>query len=332
MEEIKIEYAYPKLGRRIWARIVDFLIMILLFLISFISVRSIYTSTSTYKNNIKKYEEIRLDSGLYIQDDTKIISVVTSTYNDSKTSYAKKNVYLEKAINNFLFYMSSLNIESYNKVKTDYDEARLSSSLTYNNLPLFIKNSEGEIVRNSNLVNVDTESKTVEETYYSAFYTVYIENNCIGYLTTENKEYYEINKYIANMMILVDFPISLILSSLLVYFLPPLILKRGRQTLGMWIYHISFASKSLYSLTFKEWIIKFLIFYFFEFILSLFTFAIPLFISATMMLFTKSKQNFNEYMCRIYEIDTEKDKLFKNKSEIMLENISHSEGIDFKMR
>lgn len=332
MEEIKIEYTYPKLRRRVWARIVDFLIMILLFLISFISIRAIYTSTSTYKNNVERSETIRLESGLYIKDDTKIISVVTSTYNDTKTSYAKKNIYLEKAINNFLSYMSSLNEESYLKVKNDYDEARLTSSLTYNNLPLFIKNSDGEIVKNTNLVNVDTEEKTVEETYYSSFYTVYIENNCIGFLTTENKEYYEINKYIGNMMIFLDFPISLIISSLLVYFLPPLILKRGRQTIGMWIYHISFASKSLYSLSFKEWIIKFLIFYFAEFLLSLFTFAIPIFISATMMLFTKSKQNFNEYMCKIYEIDTEKDKLFKNKSEITLENISHPEGIDFKMR
>lgn len=331
-KEINLEYTYPKIGRRIWARIVDFLLMILLFIISFICVRSIYINTDKYKNYEIRSEEIRLESGLYIRDNKKIISVVTSTYNDTKTSYLKKNEYLEKAINNFLMYLKNLDESSYLKVKGNYNESRLSSTLTYGNDPLFIKNDEGEIIKNSSLTNLDSESKTVEETYYDLFYTKYIESNCLGYLNTENKEYYEINKYFGNMLIFVNFPISLFISSFLIYFVPPLIFSRGRQTLGMKIYHISFANKNLFSLSFKEWILKFIIFYFLEFLLSLFTFAIPLFISGTMMMFTKNKQNFNEYMLKIYEIDTEKDRLFKNKSEAILENITHIESIDFKMR
>lgn len=320
---INIEYERPRLGRRIFSRIVDAFFIALIFLISFVSIQAIYSSTPKYKEAASSLTTIRLESGLYVYKNDSIINVSTYVYQDSKMSYGQKEIYLENALNNFLTYIKNYSEESYEKITSELDEFKLSSSLIYEDKPLFIKNDDGKIVKNENIPS---------QTYVENYYTVYIDSYCNGYLTTEIKEYYEYTQYISALSFYLNIPLSLFISSFLIYFVPPLIIKRGRKTLGMLIYHIAFVGPDYYSITTKKRIFKFLISYFAEFILSIFTFCIPLIISGSMMLFGKNHQTFAEYMLGINEVDDENSKVYFTEDELISEEMKDNPARGFKLK
>lgn len=322
--KIEISYYRPTLAKRLFSRIVDALILALFSLGLFVSIKEIYSNTESYKNAQQTLINVRIDSGIYDYKNNELINVATICYQDTKMSDSQKETYLLARLDKFFNYMKSYSDESYLKVKSDYDTFRLSSTLRYNNNPLFIK-KDGEIIKNT---SVDIPIKSYVEDCYS----VYIDTNCNGFLTTEISEYYESNKLIGNLTFFINIPISVFVSSLLVFLVPPLIFKKGRKTIGMLIYHIGFVNKDLYNLTLKQFFIKFIVFYFFEFLLSVVTFGIPLIISLTMMLVTKNKQNFNEYMLNIQEVSTLDATIYNNKTEATIANLNYDEHVDFKMK
>lgn len=322
--KIEISYYRPTLSKRLFSRIVDALILALFSLGLFVSIKAIYSNTESYKNAQQTLINIRIDSGIYDYKNNELINVATICYQDTKMSDSQKETYLLGRLDKFFNYIKSYKEESYLKVKSDYDTFRLSSTLSYNNNPLFIKKDD-EIVKN-------TSADIPIKSYVEDCYSVYIDTNCNGFLTTEINEYYESNKLIANLTFFINIPISVFISSLLVFLVPPLIFKKGRKTIGMLIYHIGFVNKDLYNLTLKQFFIKFIVFYFFEFLLSVVTFGIPLIISLTMMLVTKNKQNFNEYMLNIQEVSTLDATIYNNKSEATIANLNYDEHVDFTMK
>ena len=322
--KIEISYYRPSLSKRLFSRIVDALILALFSLGLFVSIKAIYSNTDSYKSAQQTLINVRVDSGIYDYKNNELINVATICYQDTKMSDSQKETYLLGRLDKFFKYMESYSHESYLKVKNDYDTFRLSSTLNYTNNPLFIKEND-EIMKNT---SVDIPIKSYVEDCYS----VYIDTNCNGFLTTEIKEYYESNKLIGHLTFFINIPISVFVSSLLVFLVPPLIFKKGRKTIGMLIYHIGFVNKELYNLSLKQFFIKFLVFYFFEFLLSVVTFGIPLIISLTMMLVTKNKQNFNEYMLNIQEVLTLDATIYNNKSEATIANLNYDEHVDFKMK
>ncbi len=322
--KIEINYYRPSLSKRLFSRIVDSIILALFSLGLFISMKAIYSTTDNYKKAHETLINVRVDSGIYDYKNNELINVATIAYQDNKMSYSQKETYLLGRLDKFFNYIKSYSEESYSKVQNDYDTFRLSSSLNYENNPLFIKEND-QIIKNT---SIDIPIKSYVEDCYS----VYIDTNCNGFLTTEIKEYYESNKLISDFTFYINIPISVFVSSILVFMIPPLIFKKGRKTLGMLIYHIGFVNKDLYNLTLKQFFIKFLVFYFCEFLLSIITFGIPLLVSLTMMLVTKNKQNFNEYMLNIQEVSTLDSTIYSNKSEIAIAHINYHEHVDFKMK
>lgn len=324
-QKINIDYLPPKLSRRVFARITDAAIMLIVFLLSFVSIKAIYESTSTYKTVVQNMTDIRLESGLYAYKDDQVLNVVTIAYQDKKMSNGQKKTYLDNALNHFLNYVKNESEESYNKVLNELNAFKLKDTLVYENKALFVKNEDGKIVENPAGVKA--------EAYVDLFYAPFIDTNCNGFLVTEIPSYYDGTKYLSALLMYLNLPLSFFISSFLVYFVPPLIFRRGRKTLAMFFYNIGFVNKECMNLSFKEWIVKFLIFYFFELLLSLFTFAIPLLISGTMMVASKSKQNFNEYMLKIKEVDTSTGKIYLNKGEILKDYVKDVTNVpDFKLR
>ncbi len=325
-EIIEIAYTRPKLTRRLFSRIVDGFLLFLLSLICFVSINSIYSTIPSYQNTKTNLDEIRLNSSLYVKktNDT-IVNVSTFIYQDSKMSSSQKEEYLLTHLSNFFDYLKNYNESSYLKAKNSYDEFRLKDSLKYNDYPLFIKDNNSNIIKN-------TSYSIPISTYIDSCYTVFIDTYCNGYLSSEIKEYYEGIKYIQALTFFVNIPISVFISSLIVFFIPPFIFKKGRKTIGMLIYHIGFVNSSLFNLSIKQYLIKFLTFYFLEFLLSIFTFGIPLFISLTMMLVTKKKQNFNEYILNIQEVSTSDSTIYNDKTEIIVESNDSSNNVDFHLR
>ena len=134
-----------------------------------------------------------------------------------------------------------------------------------------------------------------------------------------------------NYLVFIELPISYTLAAFLVYFVPPLFFRRGRKTLGKALYHIGLIDTRVLSPSLGRFTIRFLIFFFGELVLSLFSFGIPYIISFSIMAFSKDKQGFPDYMLHLYEIDTSQANIYMDYVEAQLKNELHGDAIDFKM-
>jgi uncharacterized RDD family membrane protein YckC len=326
-ETTEISYQKPYFHRRIFANLIDIIIFAFVFACLFLGARQIVTSSNSYQAKEKSILQTMNDSGLYVVTDgqaTDLVSYLEKESNDFSASDKKNRA--QKGIGTFIAYVGAVNSSSAeSKVQTAYDDYRLSSSLTYQDVPYFIRNSSGTIEENS-ACPADYAS------YFSNAYAPFLDNQCQGYLLTLVPGYVSLVKYESQMLYFVEILPSYALAGLLVYLVPPLCNPRNHATLGKMLYHIGLADSRLLSVSFWRFIARFSIFYFAELILSLFTFGVPYLISFTLMVFTKNRQSFPDYLLGIFEIDLTHSKLYKSFTEIALEGVSGAKKpIDFKM-
>ena len=84
-EIVTIEYTHPKFWHRVMANLLDILIFALSTVLMFICVRAIVINTNGYKKQANYIDEARLNSGLYVKDDKRIITLVS--YLDEKLTF-----------------------------------------------------------------------------------------------------------------------------------------------------------------------------------------------------------------------------------------------------
>ncbi len=269
---------------------------------------------------------IRKESGLYHVDGRSSTDIVSYLDDESNqyTSYQKMEL-SAKAIDNFIAYVGCVaSLEDSDKVQQDYDQYRLDASLSYEGTSYFTKNEENEIIRNK-------DCKADNETYFKNAYSPFIDKQCLGYLVTLVPEYLEILKFESYMLFFVEIPIAFLLSGFLTYLLPPMFFKRGRMTLGKAMYQIGLVDSRLLSCTFARYFARWSIFFFAELCLSIFTFGLPCLISFTLMICSKNKQGFPDYILGLYEVDLSHDKIYRSYEEISLEGVvGEKEPIDFQ--
>lgn len=324
-EQYEIHYSLPRFHRRVFANLVDFLLFVFLFFLLFLGSRAAITNMPFYLERDKALLTIRSDSGLYHVEGNSSIDIVTYLADDSNqyTAYQKMRL-SEKAIDDFIVYIGNeVSKDDGEKVQADYDKYRLSSSLAYENVPYFVMDGD-TIIRNK-------ECKADNETYFLKAYAPYIDTQCQGYLVTLVPEYLEVLKFESYMLFFAEIPIAYFLSSILVYLLPPVFFKHGRMTLGKSMYHIALVDSRLLSCSFPRYLARWSIFFFLELCLSLFTFGLPCLISFTMMVCTKNKQGFPDYLLGLCEVDASHEKIYRSYEEISLDGIEgEKEPVDFK--
>ena len=342
----QVEYTRPKFWHRIIANFIDIFIFVVIAILLFIGTRAIVESTPNYKKMDLRYDEIRLDSGLYMKnpsDPNEIFDVVTyldstvKVYGDDfdgneTTTYTKigSSITAIKRLREYIEIDGVLSNEfKANLIKefdSKYDQYRLEA--TYEKVHLFVEEN-GEIIPNSAL----RSDPTKRSLYFDLVYSKFLDKYCLGFLSANVKEYYDITKNFAILFLALEIPVGYILSGILVWFVPGLFFKRGRQTLGKAIYHIGLLdSKTVLSPTLGKHTIRFLIFFFAELILSLFTFGLPYIISCTMMSFSKKKQGFPDYMLGLIEVDTSNNNIYLDYVEAQLKEGLHGKPIDFEMK
>lgn len=329
-KKIEIVYRPAKFWHRCIANLIDILLFVLMFFLLFLGIRAIVQTTPSYHNADQKITEIRLESGLYVKDSKGEIRDIITYIGviDADLSSYGKILYAEDSIDTFLSYVEKVcDSSDAQEIKNSYDESRLNKNLCDDaGNPYFIKDGGGNIIRNE-------QCNAKLQQYYDNFYVPYIDNTLQGYLVTRVPNYYEYTKYMSNMLVFVELPISYLTSGILVYFIPTLFFKRGRKTLGKAIYHIGLVDKNILSPSFKRNLARFCIFYFGELILSLFTFGIPYIISFSLMAFSKKKQGFPDFMLNLQEIDTSTNNIYFDFDEISINNLKHEhKPVDFKLR
>ena len=334
--DTNVLYYPPKFTHRIFANLLDILIFVFVFFSCFLGTREIIRANPTYKNKSEQLTQIKVDSGIFAYDEDNVLRDIVSVLNNDKGQTAKSRaVRSRKAIETFISYAEvNASNEMYIEIVNDYRSYRLADSMKHNDIPLFVVNENDEVVENPALIeSVESVSSQVYVTYYEKAYQPYIDNRVQAYLVTAIPTYNEIIKYQTNLLLWVNIFAVYCLTGLLVYLVPPLIFRRGRMTLGKSLYGIGLIDSRCLCPSIPRFLAKFAIFYFAILVLSLFTFGLPMIISVSLMIFSKNKQGFPDYMLGLREIDAKRTKIYFSFKEVELEKINiDKKPIDFTPR
>ena len=308
----EIEYYRPKFTRKLAASFMDAFIFSLLSLLFVVISKAIGDVTPTYKQNSSELDTIKLDSGLFLEDNDGLVRDVVTIYNlDTETNSSVVEKEVVNSINNFFTYVdNNLSHELYESVIKEFDELRLDQKLIYsyegNTYKLFIQ-KDGKVVKNNEVV--------VPSKSYISFYKDYIDNYALGYFHSKIDRVVTLEKYFSYVMA-IEVIVGVLVGSIINYYVFPLIFRRNRYTLGRLTYKIGLVNKDVLHVSFGQFTLRFLIIFFLEIALSFVTFGIPIIFSFTMSLVTKKKQYFHDYLLGIEEVDLQDNQVYYSKDEV----------------
>lgn len=308
----EIEYYRPKFTRKLAASFMDAFIFSLLSLLFVVISKALGDITPTYKQNSSELDTIKLDSGLFLEDNDGLVRDVVTIYNlDTETNSSVVEKEVVNSINNFFTYVdNNLSHELYESMIKEFDELRLDQKLIYsyegNTYKLFIQ-KDGKVVKNNEVV--------IPSKSYISFYKDYIDNYALGYFHSKIDRVVTLEKYFSYVMA-IEVIVGVLVGSIINYYVFPLIFRRNRYTLGRLTYKIGLVNKDVLHVSFGQFTLRFLIIFFLEIVLSFVTFGIPIIFSFTMSLVTKKKQYFHDYLLGIEEVDLQDNQVYYSKDEV----------------
>ena len=308
----EIEYYRPKFTRKLAASFMDAFIFSLLSLLFVVISKALGDITPTYKQNSSELDTIKLDSGLFLEDNDGLVRDVVTIYNlDTETNSSVVEKEVVNSINNFFTYVdNNLSHELYESMIKEFDELRLDQKLIYsyegNTYKLFIQ-KDGKVVKNNEVV--------IPSKSYISFYKDYIDNYALGYFHSKIDRVVTLEKYFSYVMA-IEVIVGVLVGSIINYYVFPLIFRRNRYTLGRLTYKIGLVNKDVLHVSFGQFTLRFLIIFFLEIALSFVTFGIPIIFSFTMSLVTKKKQYFHDYLLGIEEVDLQDNQVYYSKDEV----------------
>ena len=269
---------------------------------------------------------MRLDSGLYREDNGQMIDIVSYMNTSNVLTNEGKVVLSEFSIKKFFtFEKDYLSLDRYNQMSEKYDNDRLEKTYVENSVTyhLFEKNGDNEIVKNNDFYEG-------HKYVYRDFYLDYIDRYFQGYFST-TPAYYEATRILFYYLVFLDVPVSIILSVVFVYYVPTLFFRRGRRTLGKALYRIGTVDMRFLSPRFGRNTARWALFLL-EVILGICSLGIIFILSFTMMAFSKNKQGFPDYILGLQEIDISNNKIYYSYEEIELNDVErHKRPTDFRL-
>ncbi|MDY3994188.1 MAG: RDD family protein [Candidatus Onthovivens sp.] len=308
----EIEYYRPKFTRKLAASFMDAFIFSLLSLLFVVISKALGDVTPTYKQNSSELDTIKLDSGLFLEDNDGLVRDIVTIYNlDTETNSSVVEKEVVNSINNFFTYVdNNLSQELYESMIKEFDELRLDQKLIYsyegNTYKLFIQ-KDGKVVKNNEVV--------IPSKSYISFYKNYIDNYALGYFHSKIDRVVTLEKYFSYVMA-IEVIVGILVGSIINYYVFPLIFRRNRYTLGRLTYKIGLVNKDVLHVSFGQFTLRFFIIFFLEIALSFVTFGIPIIFSFTMSLVTKKKQYFHDYLLGIEEVDLQDNQVYYSKDEV----------------
>ncbi len=300
-EEVKkteLVYTKAKLRKRIGASFIDIFLIFFLTFVGFSITNMVIPYFPFYNDLLNERDQIYEDSYLY--KDQVLISEYIQSNEEFETTEEKKE-YLREHID--LFYYQSRFIDDKDKIKEEYAKRKLDYTL--NDLYLFEENENGDVVE-----------KSVNPSYLVTFYTEEIENYAL--MNLFNDETYILNTQSIYLISILNIFIWFILMSFVfLYVFPAFIFKRGRKTIGMKIFKIGFIGVNALNVSVQRYSSRYVFTILVMYILDIFAFLIPLFVSLGMMYFSKREQNLIDYLFNTYVVDTTNDEIYLNYGEYL---------------
>lgn len=323
---IEIKYRKPATWRKFMARVIDAIIFGILFGALFIPMRAIVSSIDGYKEANTTIENEQIASGLFKKkDDGTIIDLITYYNQDTYTSIGNKVKALDEEIDYFIdvYCVNKASPSKIITLKQERKEYFLNDKFIFDGKKYFIEQDD-KLIRNPDCT-VDFQK------YYDNVYADYFDLHLQAFFIKDIPNIYNQYKILNNYVIFLEIPVPILISSFLTYIVPTFIFKRNRYTIGRLAYKIGLIDNRCLAVKTKKIIVKDLILYFAEIVLSVFTFGLPMLISFTMSLITKNQQTFSEYMTGVVEVDCLHTSIYYSKQEIKVSMIDpHNTPVNFK--
>lgn len=297
---MEVNFNKAKFSTRMLAFGADLLLMIVTALGLIIASQAILMHTPFYRNAGDNIKNIQYESHLYIHGEDNEPLILCDYYSPaSEEEYKIACSEVDKALTEF-----------YTDAKF-FDQTDPESGLYLYN--------EQKLLSGYFIYEDETHTSVVKKgdvTYETVFptYAKFMKEDAVSYLV-KYPGYLENTRVINVSFIFLILLLPITLSVTIYEFIIPLIFRRGRKTIGKLILKLGVVDSRGLSPSFWRFLARFALFLFFEVLLSVVSFLIPLIVSISMFAFSKMNQSFHDYMTLTYVVDTSTSSIFMNEKE-----------------
>lgn len=284
----ELSYSKANLNKRWGVYLIDLFCIFFFTFILFALENMIVKNVPSYLNLTSEKSKLKVESKLYLEDEKDIVTYANAnlkTYEEKKDFLSVRIDYFYKDTN---FFTDSKSLEEYNLRK-------LEAKNQGNNL--FLKEDDKIVENNLN-----------PELLYN-FYVTEINEHCLPLLF--NSEVYTYSTKVLFLIQVSEFSIGLVISFVCFKVIIPLTcFKKGRQSLGMKVFKISYVQLDGFNIKTSKYLFKSLFDLIVMYFVSFVSFLLPVFVSIGMMYFTKTNQNLSEYVFNVYLVDSKDDEIY----------------------
>lgn len=309
-EVIEINYEAAKVSRLFSAHFFDIFVMAVLGALLLIPSMFILQNLPVYKDNLEARNTILLASQLYTGEGENVTPLSTSLSADDTITYNEKSEKLDTALTYFFStfitqYSEEVNEETYLEYK--------ANATSDNSEKLFDESYQRALV-----------TSTYDETYYN-FYSNVLSNRAVGYLELVPEYVTTRRNYVLGYVLGIAIPF--VLSIIVIYYVIPMSLNRGKRTLGMLLSKLSYVQADGFSVSNKRYTLHFVCQFFLVFCLSVVSFLAPIIISVTMLFLSKNHQTFSDYMTGCYLVSSDDTIIYKDYEDYCFIKEIRKEGV-----
>ena len=290
-----LEYSKARIYQRVFSFFIDLFLAVLLGMI-INSLCGLVTSV------VPKYQEV-LQERIVLQDQSGLFDEnqklwTLSLEGSDMTIQEKKELLstrLDEFYHNDVFFEDDTFYQSYQKRKSE------------------AVNEKGELL--FKLISGSyVETDFSDDVYYS-FYQKEFENYASAALS-HNVRFADLSNLIVRISV-IEIVLSMSVGFALSFVIMPLILKRGRKTIGMYLFKISLVGGDALNVRGKILLFRNVLLLLIGYWLTIFTFGIPWLVSLTMMTFSKTGQDFFDYMSGTYVVSTKDKDIYLDYAEYL---------------
>lgn len=315
---LDVEYESAKLYKRWVAFIIDIILAFIIGMMLSTAIGKITTFFPSYKAVVEERAKLQETSGLYDEEGNLVLLDMRKS---DKTVSEKKEI-LRTTLENFYQNSAYFGTDA-STYYLEYQE-RKQEAQTEDGKKLFVPSITDD--------KIYVEGNLSDQIYYD-FYDQEFERYAIAYQSL-NVDYTNATNLL-NRISIIELAISLSIGFSFTFILVPFIIKRGRKTLGMYLFKISVVGADALNVSGKTLLARNLLLLLIGYWVSIFTFGLPWAISATMMHLTKTKQDFFDYVTNTYVVESEKKDVYLNYAEFLSrqqrKEVASIENEDFRI-
>ncbi|MDD7093074.1 MAG: hypothetical protein PUI59_00120 [bacterium] len=290
-----LEYSKARIYQRVFSFFIDLFLAVLLGMIINSLCGLVTSVVPKYQEVLQERIELQDQSGLF-DENQKLWTL--SLEGSDMTIQEKKELFstrLDEFYHNDVFFEDDTFYQSYQKRKSE------------------AVNEKGELL--FKLISGSYVEKDFSDDVYYSFYQKEFENYASAALS-HNVRFADLSNLIVRISV-IEIVLSMSVGFALSFVIMPLILKRGRKTIGMYLFKISLVGGDALNVRGKILLFRNVLLLLIGYWLTIFTFGIPWLVSLTMMTFSKTGQDFFDYMSGTYVVSTKDKDIYLDYAEYL---------------